>query len=327
MRNPSNYVHAFVVTGVCALSLAYARPALACGSDADCKGGRICQSGQCVSPDAPPAAVTPPATTPPPPPPPPPPAGYGQQPPPPAGYGQQPPPPAGYGQQPPPPAGYGHQPPQGYAPAPDPTIHVHDGLYVRLGIGAGYMLAPTEVSASGYDGEYEFSANGPAVALEFAVGGTVAPGLVMGGGIYGMSAPSAKADDFKLNGEDVSDLTGEWDMISVSLIGPFIDYYFDDERGLHLQIAGGFASSSVSEGEFKTGEGSSDTDKETGSGFGTMLGFGFETWAGEQWSVGGLIRVLYADTTIEADLPGTDVQADWKTKSVIPGVLFTATLH
>ncbi len=326
MRNPSNHVHAFVVTGVCALSLAYARPALACGTDADCKGGRICQSGQCVSPDAPPPAVTPPPAVPPTtPPPPPPPVGYGQQPPPPAGYGQQPPPPAGYGQ-PPPPAGYG-QPPQGYAPAADPTIHLHDGFYLRLGIGAGYMFAPTTVTASGSDGETTFTAKGPAVATEFAIGGTPAPGLVIGGGVYTIAAPSAKADDFKDDGEEISDLTGEWDMISLGLVGPFIDYYFSEDQGLHLQLAVGLASSSVSKGEFKTGEGSSDTDEESGSGFGSMLGFGFETWAGEQWSVGGLIRVLYADTTIEADLPGTDVQADWKSKSVIPGVLFTATYH
>ena len=325
MRNPTNrHVHAFVVTGVCALSLAYARPALACGSDADCKGGRICQNGQCVSPDAPPPAVAPPPTTPPPQPPPP--AGYGQQPPPPAGYGQQPPPPAGYGygQQPAP--GYG-QPPQGYAPAADPTIHLHDGFYLRLGIGAGYMYAPTTVTVSGIDDETTFTAKGPAVATEFAMGGTPAPGLVIGGGVYSISAPSAKADDFEADGEKIDDLTGEWDMISLSIIGPFIDYYFNPEAGLHLQLAVGLASSSVSKGEFKTGEGSSKTDDETGSGFGAMLGFGFETWAGEQWSVGGLIRVLYADTTIEADLPESDVKADWKTKSVIPGVLFTATYH
>jgi hypothetical protein len=205
---------------------------------------------------------------------------------------------------------------------------LHDGFYLRLGIGAGYMLAPTTVTTSGSDDETTFTTKGLAVASEFAMGGTVAPGLVIGGGVYGISAPSAKADDFKDDGEAIDDLEGEWDMISLSIVGPFIDYYFNPEAGLHLQLAVGLASSSVSEGEFKmAGEGSIDTDDETGSGFGAMLGFGFETWAGEQWSVGGLIRVLYADTTIEADLPGTSTEADWKTKSVIPGVLFTATYH
>jgi hypothetical protein len=77
-----------------------------CQRDTDCKGARVCVSGQCVDQPAP-APAPQPGYAPPPP-------GYGPQPgyaPPPPGYAPQP----GYAQPYPPPPGYA-PPPPGYAP-------------------------------------------------------------------------------------------------------------------------------------------------------------------------------------------------------------------
>lgn len=305
----------------------------ACGSDMDCEGDLVCQNGQCVPPagaGSGPGAVAPPAAQPAPAPAQPQP-GYGQPQP---GYGQPQPgygqPQQGYGQSQP--GAQGGYPPPGYPPPKaeeddESAVHVHDGFYLRLGIGAGYLLSDTEVTASGYEGEITFKTTGLGAATELALGGTVAPGLVIGVGSYGGVAFSAKGEDFDWDGESIDDLEGEWDSITVNVTGPFLDYYFDPSGGLHLQLAVGLGTLAVSDGELKQGEFTDDLDEEDGSGLGAMVGFGFETWVGEQWSVGGLARVLYAKPTVEADVPGTDVEGDWESSMLMPGVLFTATYH
>ncbi len=159
------------------------------------------------------------------------------------------------------------------------------------------------------------------------MGGTVAPGVVIGGGVYTVAVPSAKGEKYKFSGESDPNTKSEWDMLTLGVVGPFMDYYFDPQGGMHLQAALGIASLQVSDGTFETSGGTIDSDKESGIGFGAMLGFGLETWVGEQWSVGGLLRVLYTSTTIEADLPGTYIEADWETKALVPALLFTATYH
>ena len=202
-----------------------------------------------------------------------------------------------------------------------------------MGIGVGYGMGATTVEPEDTDGDIEFKTSGVAVQTELAIGGTVAPGLVIGVGSYGAGMISPKGEDFEttgaLEGSAPDDLEGEWDSITLNVLGPFIDYYFDPLQGTHLQFAIGYATLAVSDGEFKSDDMglSIDLDEDDGSGFGAMAGIGYETWAGEQWSIGGLARVLVANPTIEGEVPGEDVDADWKSTLIVPGVLFTATYH
>jgi hypothetical protein len=126
------------VAAVAALASAsaWAQSELGCNKDTDCKGDRICVSGQCVAPGGQQQFEPPPQQQQPPP------QQYQQPPPqyqqPPPGYGQPPPPP-GYGQPPPPP------PPPYYQPRPyryrepgyyNPILYDFSGMIGFQGLGS-----------------------------------------------------------------------------------------------------------------------------------------------------------------------------------------------
>lgn len=288
------------VSGCSAFFLA-SRTAQACSSDADCKGDRICQNGGCIDPGSAGEALP-------------------QQSPPPGQSSPLPYEPQRYQAPPPPP------PATHYREPDDEGIHLHDGFYLRLGIGLGYTYASTKVESDYGDGE--LSVTGVGIAEEISFGGNIAPGLVLGGGIFAVGLPNAKGKDVEFEGESY-DGEFKWDSVILGVVGPFIDYYFDPTQGTHFQAAVGIATMQTSDGKVESDIGSMDIDGESGTGFGAMLGIGMESWAGEQWSIGGLLRVLVTNATIEAPLPGfgSSRDADWKALAFTPSLLFTATYH
>jgi len=108
-------------------------------------------------------------------------------------------------------------------------------------------MGTTTMEPEDTDGDVEFKTSGVAVQAEQAIGGTVAPGLVIGVGSYGAGIISPKGEDFEGNGDlegyAPDDLEGEWGSITLNVMGPFIDYYFDPLQGTHLQLAIGCSSS------------------------------------------------------------------------------------
>ena len=148
------------------------------------------------------------------------------------------------------------------------SAYVHDGFYLRLGLGAGALSGTWE----GYD--VSLDVGGPAVELEFAIGGTIGRGFAIGGGVFGGMVESAT-----INGEDTSsDVT-----VTTGLIGPMVDWYLNPKNGAHLQAAFGLGVASV---ETAFGDVSA-------TGAGIMGGGGYDVWVGEQWSLGGLLRVTH----------------------------------
>lgn len=287
---------AVLCLGACSASMFCGRLAWACGTDADCKGDRVCEEGECVDP----AGTAP----------------TGNEP---DSVERTPPPP--------PAPSYVQDPPADVPSVARRNVHTHDGFYLRLGIGIGYLWNSTKVTANGYPGDIDFGITGIGGATEIAAGGTVAPGMVVGGGIYTLSVPSAQGKNYKFDGEKDEDTKSEWDTVSVFLVGPFLDYYLDPREGMHFQAAIGVANVQLSESSLETTTGRMDSDEESGTGFGLMLGVGLETWAGEQWSVGGLFRLQYTNATIGAELPTTRIEGDWETQTITPSLLFTATYH
>lgn len=76
-----------------------------------------------------------------------------------------------------------------------------------------------------------------------------------------------------------------------TLVGPFIDWYFNEHRGLHVQLALGFATlSAVRVGSVPWQE----DDPYNAAGGAIMLGLGYEWWVGEEWSIGALARLTAA---------------------------------
>ena len=193
-------------------------------------------------------------------------------------------------------------------------IHVHDGLYLRLGVGLGYAHSSvTNVS------EKAANISGFAVPVELAIGGTPAPGVAIGIGSYGASIPSPA---LVVNGNHRDSENSQ----VFSSIGPFVDRYFSPDGGFHAQAGFAFAVTLL------THEFDGIRIHRMATGWAAMFGMGWETWAGEQWSVGVLARVHYAslhadEMTAEAGGYEETLEVDDTFKIVLPALLFTATLH
>jgi hypothetical protein len=207
----------------------------------------------------------------------------------------------------PPPA----EPPPPPEPVPSAGVERHDGFYLRAALGIGRLFGKVEPD----DGDFEVSASGLAGLFELALGGTPAPGVVIGGGIF-TSSVSETTYESDLDGESEEvDAQG----VTVGLLGPFVDIYPNPEQGFHFQGGVGF------------GVITADEDDETfppvnygGVGLGLMAGVGYEAWVADQWSLGGLIRVIYANATLTAE---EDEYEDMSARAFVPGILFTATYH
>lgn len=203
-----------------------------------------------------------------------PPPGYQQAPPP--GYQQQPPPP---GYQQPPPGGYpppqAYAPPPGYAPQYAPPQHAHDGFYLRLHIGGGY-------AEMGSGGGYDITFKGAGASFGLALGGTIAPNLIIFGNLFGMgiSDPSVT-----VNGADAGTASGT--TTTIGGIGPGIAYYFDP---YNMYISGTVAAM-----QFQTSDSNGNgTTYNSDIGYGFQAMFGKEWWVSQDWGVGAAAELLAA---------------------------------
>jgi hypothetical protein len=181
-----------------------------------------------------------------------------------------------------------------------PGIREHDGFFARLGIGFGGFQATLAGKGVNVCDERSqcsprnVNVSGGAVATgsELALGGTPVRGVVVGGGFFTNLAAGSLRSAF-------------------ILYAPFVDYYFDPSAGWHLEGAAGLALVSGGSG--------GGTDH-TGAGGGAMLGFGNEWWSGEQWSVGGLARMM-------AGFAKSTRSAEWHDTAIAWVVMLEATYH
>jgi hypothetical protein len=185
----------------------------------------------------------------------------------------------------------------------DPGVRTHDGFYLRMALGYASLSATVEDKES----STKLDLTGGGLAVELAVGGTVAPGLVLGVGSYGAAIFSP---EYEYGGS-----TFDGETLTLSSIGPFIDYYFDPKGGGHIQAAVAFATFSQPEGE----DINSDLD---GTGYSLMLGGGYDWWVGDQWSIGLLARVQYYNLTVE-DEDGYEADVT----GFVPAILLSFTYH
>lgn len=181
--------------------------------------------------------------------------------------------------------------------------HEHDGLYVRLGLGVPYGFGSAEPDGGGPKADI----SGVGVATELAIGGTLAPGLVLGAGAYNMILPSPKYEF--AGGEETLGAH------HAGTLGPFVDYYVNPKEGFHVQAALLLSFLVVDEKD--------DFESESGGGFGAMVGAGYEFWIGDQWSVGPLFRFTYAKVKVE----GSDSEAKFDVTLMAPALLASFTYH
>jgi hypothetical protein len=191
-----------------------------------------------------------------------------------------------------------------------PGVHLHDGFYLRLGMGFGSYSEAIRQE----DADKQTTVSGIASVSEFALGGAVRPGLVFGGGVW-TSTILASARTIRGNPPPGEVIDGRGDF---QLVGPFFDYYPDPRGGLHMQGAIGIANVrglSVDSVNF---------DKDSISvGGGVMFGVGYDWWVSNEWSVGVLGR-LAVGVTGQEDKAGVRW---YHAVGGTPSVLFTGTYN
>lgn len=202
------------------------------------------------------------------------------------------------------------QAPAPEAPVVDATVHNHDGFYLRIGTGFGSYNETITME----DADDSSTVTGMASVGELSFGGAVRPGFIVGGGFW---TSSVMASDLQVRGPAPPDevMVGGG---NYTVVGPFIDWYFDPRGGLHLQGAIGLATVrgwNLTE---------ADVYPDAASiGAGVMVGFGYEWWASAQWSLGILGRL----TGVIAAQETEDDVLWFHAIGSSPSVLFTATYN
>jgi hypothetical protein len=176
-------------------------------------------------------------------------------------------------------------------PPPDRGARVHDGFYFRVAEGFGVY---DERLSSGelLSGETVNARNrGIASVSDLAIGGTVAPGWVVGGGIYSLDVV---ASTFRAEGGDAAAVPDELDpgLRALSVFGPFFDWYPNVRGGFHAQVALGFAT--LTPRVFA--HPATEKSEYVALGGALLIGTGYEWWVADEWSIGVLtqlgVRVL-----------------------------------
>lgn len=216
--------------------------------------------------------------------------------------------------------GYGPPPPPRVPPPVERGVHLHDGLYVRLGFGGGSLrskIAPSDASAT------DVEISGTALGFDMGVGGTPIEGFVLGGRLSGISAAGPAIQI----GSDEQSSNGS---LNLSTIQMFTDIYPWPSEGLHIFGAFGFATLTYDPTANGAGAASSSVN---GYAFGT--GAGWEAWVGKQWSIGGMLALhwarfhddIFVATRTSTGGLGVVYDGDADIHVFSPMLAFTATNH
>jgi hypothetical protein len=190
--------------------------------------------------------------------------------------------------------GTGYTPPESVDRVPQETTlrslpHRHDGFYLRLATGFG----PYNESIARPGETAHTTVSGMASTGDFAIGGSPRPGLILGGAIW---TTSVLASDTRTDsGYPVPPSTSQSG--SYSVLGPWMDYYFNPHGGLHMPAGIGFA---VVRGIDPQGARVHSDDVAYGAGI--LAGLGYDWWVGDEWSVGITGRLTgIVGTSVDAD--------------------------
>jgi hypothetical protein len=178
--------------------------------------------------------------------------------------------------------------------------NTHDGFYLQLDVGLGYLSSSADV------GPYSYTYSGVTIPSALFLGGTVGP-VVIGGGFFSDYAfsPSVSVEG---GGGSASITPDDVSMYLVG-IGIFADYYLKPGGGLHFQPFVGWG------GLETTVDGNSGGSDPTGLVL--ALGGGYDWFMSPEWSIGVMGRIAYAPLSMN----------DVSYSTIAPAVLATFTYH
>jgi hypothetical protein len=199
-------------------------------------------------------------------------------------------------------------------------VHLHDGFYLRMALGAAVLNANFSPKGTGSQ-FHEVTLTGGGLTFEVAIGGAVADGVILGGRLVGIGygKPTFKSGD-------VTD--SSIDNCSMSFLQLMADIYPWPKEGYHLQGAlgpGGF--NVVQPNDYYNADRNLDIGLFTAS-----LGAGWEGWVSSQWALGGLLTLNMAWGNEKYDAAfatpaGRLSTGEARLRVISPTLTFTATYN
>lgn len=162
----------------------------------------------------------------------------------------------------------------------------HDGFYIRLATGPGMLRTSRELEVNAFGREYpteHSSILGSAGHLELTLGGTPAPGFVVGGSVLSWFAWLA-GTEFRRDDGTIRDL----DDVGLVVIGPSIDGFTSKARGFHVGFVLGAAAMWAQLPEEEVFENIG------GTGGAVSFALGYDWWLADEWSLGFVTRLTGA---------------------------------
>lgn len=207
--------------------------------------------------------------------------------------------------QPPPPPPPGSSPGYGYGAygMTVPGVHEHEGFFLRLGIGLGYLNMRTEIL------EMDFDIKGAAGNLQVAIGGNLAPNVIIFGQLFASSIAEPTVE-FGDEEEEVDDSTA-----SIGGVGIGLAYYLP----ANVYFSGTLAATQLRWSVESDGD-DEDAESELGPAFVGQIGK--EWWASDNWGLGLAGQVLVSSNKDDDDAEG-EADVTWTTLGF--GLLFSAT--
>lgn len=190
---------------------------------------------------------------------------------------------------------------------PDPGAYRHDGFYLRFGLGLGYVAESVDVTDSGRTSSLEVK--GAGVPVDFALGGTLGGGFVLGGVLHTMLLGPGDRAMLPMPASERDDEHAA----TLSVLGLFGDWYLDSASGFHLQGMIGAGTLLLSD--------TADSDYAP-AGSAVSVGAGYSWWIGPDSSAGILARADYASLLYDDDA-GTE----YDHRLLHLGVTGTVTYH
>jgi len=197
-------------------------------------------------------------------------------------------------------------------PAAPRTRHLHDGFYLRMTVGPGWLSTNVD-----FDSGAHATFQGTGLNLDLMLGGTPTPGLTVGGGAWLGSADEPEVD-FEVSGSSEEEPVYRSSM-GYGVFGPFIDVYPNPRTGFHF--GAGFGVGFVA---LPAREGAPDDDPGNGAGGGGAVLFGgYDFWVSANWSLGGMLRLM----AIQARNGSAEAETPFEASARSAAILFSALYH
>jgi hypothetical protein len=184
------------------------------------------------------------------------------------------------------------------APAYRPAgVHEHDGFYLRLAAGLGYL------TNSASSGGSTMKVSGVGGTFGLAAGGIIARNLAVYGEIIGTSASDPSVEMGGVSGTMSGSMT-------LAGFGPGLAYYLDNNA---------YFSGTVLFSKLSAADDNGNDAGETDMGFGASLSGGKEWWVSDDWGLGVAGQLMLASMK--------EKDADYRWTSAVVSLLFSATYN